>query len=334
MRMAPPERKRFNAFDLVELDTDGMLTRHGSRVHTADLAQHIPALIRTPPATTDIFVYVHGWRNTTEQALDGARALFGGIVERAAERAGQYPGLHRFQPYFVIVRWPSESDVLPDGYRRIRDRAHAMTSTGHAAHVLGALLGYVDAKRERPIGPGTMQTADGQYLHCIAHSFGGRMLAEAITWAAAPPEPPTMGWPWPSTHPFTVDTLVVFQMAAPPDVFTTHFTSLVDGDAPITGPVVLTRSTHDRALADWHRIPEGVAGIGAIGATDRPSITLHRVDEPYARADFGRVTNVDASWRFSGHSDIWHPESMHLVLSLASLSRPNGRPQSSGRTTE
>ncbi len=320
--MSPLERPRFNAFDLVELDTDGVLTRHGTRVDTADLAQHLPALIRTPPATTDIFVFVHGWRNSADQALDSARKLFGGIVDLHVEQAEQYPGLPRFQPYFVLVRWPSESEVLPEGYRRIRDRAHAMTSTGHAAQVLGTLLGYVDAKRERPIGPGTMQTADGQRLHCIAHSFGGRMLAEAITWAADPPEPPTMGWPWRSAHPFTVDTLVVFQMAAPPDVFATHFTSLVDGDAPITGPVVLTRSAHDRALADWHRIPEGVAGIGAVGATNCPSITLRQIEESYARTDFGRVTNVDASWRFSGHSDIWHPESMHLVLSLASLSRP------------
>lgn len=38
------------------------------------------------------------------------------------------------------------SGPFAGGYRRIRDRAHAMTNSGRAADVLGHLLGYLNQR--------------------------------------------------------------------------------------------------------------------------------------------------------------------------------------------
>lgn len=279
---------------------------------------------------TDIFVFVHGWRNRPEKASATARRLFSALWRASRGHADRYPGLDPFRPYFVAVRWDSWSGPFMRGYLRVRDRAHRMTTEGHAAHVLGALLGTLDAERRPPRGPATLRTAGGQYLHLVGHSFGCRLLGEAIRYAADPPAGPALEWPWGSRHPFTVDTFVGLQMAARPDMFATRFADLVTGEAPIRGPVVLTVSPHDRALSRWHRLAEdGWRGIGAVGATGAPTIRLRGPDEPYTTGEFARLTNVDAGGLFrrgrllppGAHSDIWYPETVHLLLSLADLRR-------------
>ncbi|BCJ56241.1 hypothetical protein Asp14428_77160 [Actinoplanes sp. NBRC 14428] len=261
--MSPDEEP--GRIDGIVLDEDGTLLHHGRRVPEEDLGLRLPDLVDVPEDTTDIYVYVHGWQTDREKAFGTAGALLRGLLDGHRRAPGRYPHLDPYVPHVVAVHWPSTSAPLPGGYRRIRDRAHAMTSTGHAAHVIGMLLGYLDAGRARPGGPDVLATAGGQYLHGVAHSFGGRMLGEAVTWAADPPEPPVMGRRWPSRHPFTADSLVVFQMAAPPRAFRDHFTALVDGEAPISGPVVVTMSGHDTALSAWHRRIEGCPGSGPPG---------------------------------------------------------------------
>lgn len=324
-----PAAESFAGFRIVDLDTDGVLVAYGGRVPPARVPERLASLARVPPHTTDIIVFVHGWQNSEDQALSAARRLFSATWELYRCQRDRYRALREFRPYFIAVRWPSTSSLLPSGYRRIRDRAHAMTDTGHAAHVIGALLGYLDNVRLRPRGPNVLHTASGQYLHCVGHSFGGRLLGEAITWAASPPQRPTLEWPWTSAFALAVDSFLVFQLAAPPQVFTDRFGSLVARRAPIVGPVVLTFSQHDRALSKWHRVMEGRPGIGAVGAAGFPQIRLRRLDEDYRVDEFAKVTNVDASWLFrrgrlklkGAHSDIWYPESAHLLLSLANLSR-------------
>lgn len=61
------------------------------------------------------------------------------------------------------------------------------------------------------------------------------------------------------------------------------------------------------------------------------SIRLRRAGVPYHHEDFDApIVNVDSTWRYrrgrfwrpeGAHSDIWHPESAHLLLSLAGLAR-------------
>jgi esterase/lipase superfamily enzyme len=324
-----PKDRTFGAFDIVRVDRDGRLLSDGVPVPPARVVAYLAERLAIPTLTTDIFLFVHGWRNSPGRASAASRRLFSAIWRQYQRTGPRYPALVGFRPYFISVQWPSQSNPFRRGYRRIRDRAHAMTTTGHAAHVLAALLGYLDVNRRRPYLAETLRTSGGQYLHCVGHSFGCRFLGEAIRQAADPPPPPTMWWPWPLDFPFAVDSFLGIQMAAPTTIFDGPFRALVDGRAPIVGPVALTVSRHDRALSTWHRIAEGGPGLGAVGATGWPTIPLHHLAQDYAVDEFAKLTNVDANWlyrhgrfAFSGaHSDIWYPETVHLLLSLADLSR-------------
>ncbi len=295
--------------------------------------QFLGKWLAVPKDATDIVVFVHGWRNTRATAERQARQFFDLLETRYEGGRSTYEGLGCWRGFYVVVRWPSMSSPLPSGYRRIRDRAHAMTTDGHAAQALGHLLGYLNAERQLPGGPPTLRTVTGQYLHCVGHSFGGRFMVEAVQ-AAAGDGPPVLGWDHHSAYPYTVDTLVVFQMAARPDVFADRFAPVLTS-APINGPIVLTHSRADRATGLWHRLAEGVHGIGHVGAlapVDQLADTvLHDLATPYRRSELNpRIVNVEAGHRFrrgrwwkpaGAHSDIWYPESAHLLLSLAELAR-------------
>lgn len=295
---------------------------------------------------TDVYVYVHGWQTAPPAAARRAAALLTRTRELHAAHPRRYPGLARaYRPWAVVVRWPSSSLPSLSGYRRIRDRAHAMSAPGlgHAPHVLAHLLGYLDARRPDPADPAVLANRNGQYLHLVGHSFGGRFLCEAVQWASAPDTPRVLGWSSPAVpgRPFTADSMVVFQMAAPRDAFDRLFPALFPSDgkpgAPLRGPLVLTHSRWDRATGFWHLRAEGSAGIGHSGAGTAPVPQFHTrllpPHEPYRLSALDhRLVNVDASLRFRGsartrlapagaHSDIDHAESAHLLLSLAELSR-------------
>ncbi|MEU7869211.1 hypothetical protein [Dactylosporangium sp. NPDC049140] len=327
MRTPLPPADDFDAFDRIRLDERGTLLHDDRPVPVGRAGALLEALVDLPPRTTDIFVFVHGWQNSRARADAASRRLFSAIWQLYREQPDRYPALEDFRPYFFSVQWPSQSLPTTAGYRRIRDRAHAMTTGGYAAHVVAALLGRLDHVRAAPRGPSTLRTADGQYLHCVGHSFGCRFLGEAIRQAADPPER-VLAWPWASAHDFAVDSFLGLQMAARPDVFQHRFRTLVDKSAPIAGPVALTVSPHDRALSTWHQLPEGGPGLGAAGAPGARTIALRPLAEDYTAAQFEKLTNVDAQWYFrrgpltlGAHSDIWYPETVHLLLSLAALSR-------------
>ncbi|MDG9716403.1 hypothetical protein [Streptomyces sp. DH24] len=295
---------------------------------------------------TDIYVYVHGWQTPPATAQRRATALLTRALDLRAAHPDRYPQLTRgYRPAVVVVRWPSSSLPSLGGYRRIRDRAHAMSAAGrgNAPHVLAHLLGYLDAQRCDPTAPPVLANRDGQYLHLVGHSFGGRFLCEAVQWAATPDAPRVLGWSTPALpgRPFTVDSMLIFQMAAPRDAFDRIFPSLfpsgAKSGAPLRGPLVLTHSRWDRATGFWHLRAEGSSGIGHTGAGAAPVPQFHTrllpVHEPYRPSTLDhRLVNVDASARFRGgtrtrlapagaHSDFDHPESAHLLLSLAALSR-------------
>lgn len=319
---------------VVDLGPDGRLlqdTAHCSRpVPDNRLDDHFAEELAPPDWATDLLVYVHGWQTTPESALTAVRRL----LALAAARYDhiRYPNLKPWRPWTVLVRWPSRSWPSLGGYRRIRDRAHAMSTEGHASLVVGRLLGYLDTHRTDPAAPPVLAGRDGQYLHLIGHSFGCRLLCEAVQWAADK-EPLTLGWstPEPPGRPFTVDSMLLLQMAAPRDAFATTFTAL--GEAPLRGPVVATYSQHDRATGFWHLRAEKRAGIGYAGIGTAPApvsaVRMLAVDEPYPLAALDhRFVSVDASGVFvrghgpaGAHSDHLRPESAHLLLSLADHSR-------------
>jgi hypothetical protein len=323
---------------VLELDQDGCFvdSDSGQRVEPVAVKAFLHNTLAVREGVTDIFVWVHGWQNDCQAAVRAADRLFGGIERRYAQNRDRYPQIRSLTGQYLVICWPSRSSILPSGYKKIRARSHAMTTNGYAEYSLAELLGYLDDQREPPSpATGTLQTAGGQYLHCIGHSFGGRFLAEAIS-AAATPSPRTLALLPPNEQfEFTVDNFLVFQMAARPDIFTSQLSALLT-DAPLQGPVCLTFSSADRATCRWHRLAEGEPGIGCHGACAEAgeiiTTRLRNVSDDYQPAELtARIVNIDASWRYragrwlnpaGAHSDFQHEESYHLLLSLMNFARP------------
>ncbi|MFH8988840.1 hypothetical protein [Streptomyces sp. NPDC017940] len=268
-------------------------------------------------------------QGTNPQGEGGPAA---GMVGPGVAGAGVASVGRGFVPWPVLVRWPSRSLPSLGGYRRIRDRAHAMGTHGHAARVIGQLLGCLDEQRGDPRTAPVLASRGGQYLHLVGHSFGCRFLCEAVQWAAAPPGG-TLGWstPAPPGQPFTVDSMLLLQMAAPRDAFAATFTALAG--APLRGPVVATYSRHDRATGFWHLRAERRAGIGYAGIGTAPApvsgIRMRDAAEAYPHDALDhRFVSVDAGEVFvrgrgpaGAHSDHLRPETAHLLLSLADHTR-------------
>ncbi|MBC2905907.1 alpha/beta hydrolase [Streptomyces cupreus] len=330
----------------IELDEQGRLVLPGAAtpVPVNRVADHLSRRLRIPSWATDVHVYVHGWQTPPDTATRTALRLLRQALDLYEAVPERYPGLKAgYRPWCVVVRWPSASKRTLGGYRMIRDRAHAMSAEGrgHAPYVIGHLLGYLDKERGAPKGPPVMAGRDGKYLHLMAHSFGGRFVCEAMQRAAE--RPPVLGWSMARDprRPFTVDSALIFQMAAPRDVFVHRFGTLFPTadhpGAPLRGPIALTHSRWDRATGFWHLRAEGAAGIGHSGVGVAPvpqfSTRLLPTDTVYPQEVLDhRLVNIDADWLYQGsrltrlhpsgaHSDFLHPESAHLLLTLAERSR-------------
>ncbi|MFI7368074.1 hypothetical protein ACIBO4_38630 [Streptomyces sp. NPDC050149] len=337
------------AIEAIDLDESGWLldADTGEPVPEHRLRAYFTERIAPPAWATDILVYVHGWQTSPSSAQRAAERLLALVHSTRAAAPTRYPalGTENFSPWCVVVRWPSSSLVTPAGYRRIRDRAHAMGAReggGHAAHVLGRLLGYLDVERADPAAAPVLANRDGQYLHLVGHSFGCRFLCEAVQWAADAQLGDTLGWnaaDHSPSRPFSADSMLLFQMAARRDAFLSLFPWILPSEthdgAPLRGPVVATYSRHDRATGFWHLRAERQSGIGhsGIGPAPGPMFTtrLLPVNERYPHSALDhRFVNVDASDVYvrgrrlspaGAHSDHLHPESAHLLLTLADYSR-------------
>lgn len=319
---------------VIDFDVDGDLVDPATGEPVGrDIGGFLRRHVIIAPDVTDIVVFVHGWRNNSRTALSRA-TKFMTLVENTYSDT-RYPRLRHWNPHHLVVRWPSTSSPFTSGYRRIRDRAHLMSTSGRAPAVLAHLLGYLNAERRRPGGAeGTLRTRSGQYLHLVGHSFGCRFLAEAIQWAADA-RPDVLGWNRADPrYPWAADTVLLLQMALPHDDLASAFPRLIH-NSPVNGPVVLTHSTADRALGLWHQLGEGERAVGYQGVTEPAghitSTRLRSLHEDYTPADFSTpLVNVDANGHFrkgrvwspaGAHADIFHPETAHLLLSLAQLAR-------------
>jgi hypothetical protein len=307
-------------------------TAGGLRPVPADrLLDHFAEELTPPGWATDLVVYAHGWRTPPEDARAMAEGLLALAADQYACRQALYPGLPEWRPWAVLLCWPSGKRRGMGQYRKMRDRAHDLSTDGHAGQVIGQLLGYLDALRADPAAPEVLANREGQHLHLVGHSLGCRVLCEAVGWATE--GPPTLGWstPRPPDRPFTADSMLLFQMAAPRDAFETVFTEL--DEAPVHGPVVATWALADRATGFWHVRAEKQPGVGYAGIGTAPApvsgIRMRGPDEPYPHDVLDhRFVSVDASKVFvrrrgwsGAHSDHVRPESAHLLLSLADHAR-------------
>jgi hypothetical protein len=323
-------------YQVLELNKRGQFIdpyRDSQPVPWHDLPHFLRQAVVVPPDVTDVFVWVHGWRNNDAlRASALADRVFGGVERLYHHQPDLYPELTRFKGAHILVRWPSWSAPTFHGYAAIRNRAHQMTEQGHASRVLASLLGYLDAQRVGRPGRDMLRMPSGQYLHCVGHSFGGRFLAQAIIDAANPVTATLPLLPRNRHHQFTVDNLLVFQMAARPDIFGHRLQQLL-GRAPLQGPVCLTFSRRDHATCLLHRVAERRPGIGCIGAREPrekiKTLKLRPAASPYTTEELAApIVNVDATWRFQrlrppdgAHSDFGYQESCHLLLTLANFAR-------------
>lgn len=353
-----PSGRDFNDFSLLEMNERGMYIERSPEdpdqvreITPAQLAGYLKESVLLPNGLTDIFVWVHGWRNDYETAVQNGQRLFNGIGHVWKKQASRYTNIRSFVPGFVAVHWPSMSNPTPGGYSTIRDRAHTMTESGCAEYVLASLLGYLEENRKtapRAADIGTLKAKAGYYVHCVGHSFGGRFLGQAIS-AAAEPSAATLSLLRQTTgavgtlsllgrgegFDFTVDSLLVFQMAAPNDIFGNRFNILLR-KAPLSGPICLTYTEYDTANCFWHEQMEGRQAAGCTGAKqpdgEISDLTLKKLTADYTEAEFlsRPIVNVDARWAynyenllsFSGaHSDFWYEESIHLLLAMVNAVR-------------
>lgn len=317
-------------FSFLRMNKLGQYLDTTGPVDDASLARFFDKRIVLPPKVTDVFIWVHGWQNDEMRALTSARTMFFELDHRIRCGTSMYPRIGEFVPAYIAVHWPSVSTPGPIGYRTMRNRANQMTTRGTAEFLLASLLGYLNATNHRSAGAAVLRAQAGFFVHCLGHSFGGRFLAAAIKAAATPTErihKVLSAVKRDTAYQFTVDSLCVLQMAAPASAFYSEFISLLD-ESPLSGPIVLTHTRHDRALCVWHSLVEGQAGIGCKGATS-PSTRIGFAvmldpGTPYPGDAFAKdITNVDASGvfcadeRFVGaHSDIWHQETFHLIASV------------------
>lgn len=351
MKRVLPKGLAFKDFIFLEMNEQGMYIERVAEV--ADyireitpnrLPSYLDSYIILPDEVTDVFVWVHGWNNDSTFAITSARRLFNGIVHVWETQGKRYKDIQKFVPAFIAIHWPSSGH-----YATMRDRAHAMTENGCAEYVLASLLGYLDSHRSASpaTAAGIMQSRAGFYVHCIGHSFGGRFLSQAIMAAAEPShealelleQTPEDGGTLSfirgaDAFDFTVDSLLVYQMAAPSEIFSDRFRALLT-KAPLRGPICLTYSEHDRANCLWHKTAEGRSAVGCVGATApkgmMQSIKLKNLDEDYTYSDFfsQSILNINASWAYKGgtfsmggaHSDFWYEESIHLLLSMVDAAR-------------
>jgi hypothetical protein len=332
------EDKSFNDYSFLEMNAAGQFV-DGKKVITArHLTKHFKTRMQIKPGTTDVFIWVHGWRNKRKHAISNSRTLFPAILDVQQRKKKLYRRIKQFQPQFVSVHWPSDSTVLFGGYQKIRDRAAKMTDSGEAEYFLARLLGYLeDLNSEAPPDNRKLLAArDGFFVHCIGHSFGGRFLTAAVR-ASAHPTPKTKKLS--ARRPkfaYTIDSFLIFQMAAPAASFGGELEQLAT-EAPIaegSGRIVLTHSSRDAANCGWHRKMEGEEAIGCHGALEPSklisSCTFRKLDQTYTARDFRkRIVNVDASRAFTkgsqlgagAHSDYWYEDSVHLILTLADRAR-------------
>jgi hypothetical protein len=337
------ESPDFSSYSFLELNEKGRFIDRrpdGTKfeVDSNCLYAYFQRLIRLPAGVTDVFVWVHGWQTTEASAQQTARRLFNGIEEESVASLSKYPGLRPFVPWFVAVHWPSKSSLFPAGYQRIRDRAAAMTFDGEAEFFVAALLGYLDKANARDNNSRVLRARGGYRVHCIGHSFGGRFLAAAILAAVSPHSPRTLSLRgqalnrWllsrqrPDRFAYNVDSVLVFQMAAPHRAFRNEMKALAE-EAPICGPIVLTFSQHDTANCLWHSLAEREPAIGCCGLSE-PSALIE--NQPFGDLSHryifnAAIVNVDAGNAFmacgridGAHSNFWYRESIHLLLSLAS----------------
>lgn len=112
----------------------------------------------------DILIYIHGFANTFENALQRAAQL------RQAYLIDRGDGSEPYEPHTFAFSWPANGRIQP-AWEYFSDRDDAAASGVAMARALQRLLDFLD-DRDEPCR---------QRLHLVAHSMGNWALRHAVT---------------------------------------------------------------------------------------------------------------------------------------------------------
>ncbi len=313
----------------------------------------IERMADTKNAVTDVFLIVHGWQGDVNAAIEQydrwVRAMVAMAIDR--ERAeNRRPG---FSPLIVGLHWPSLpwgdeeipgdigrtiSDVLLAPLRQLsfwkmKDRARRFGETG-ARRLLADLQSATQVVTR---------------FHLMGHSFGCIVACGAVTGVNGITATDALARPVDSL--FLVQgalSLWAFAADIPYEPGAAGYFHGIIRDHRVSGPIVTTRSSHDRAIGVFYpgaaaikqqvelrqtRLPK-YGGAGSFGLQGLPEMTEDLSVRP-ATASYafepGRIYNIDASEiiRAGGgaagaHTDIAHPEIAHIFWEAA-VPRESGR---------
>jgi hypothetical protein len=169
------------------------------------------------------------------------------------------------------------------------------------------------------------------HVHLAGHSFGGRLVTAAADGPSGKPS-------------IVFDTMTLLQAAFSQNGFAVKFDGARNGAFrsvvsahKISGPIIITHSTHDRAVGVAYPLASRIAGqdasaigdasdrfggMGSNGAQHTPESvdeTLKPVGGAYTFAK-GKVYNLDADAIIEDHSDICHDEVAFALLKAVAVS--------------
>jgi hypothetical protein len=209
---------------------------------------------------------------------------------------------------------------------------------GAVAHLLNYTTYYVMKERAGTVGRTGVNAVLKQIrdnhpqlkLHLVGHSFGGRLVTAAADGPASQP-------------PVRPSTMTLLQAAFSHNGFALHFDGVHDGffrsvvtGRKISGPILITCSSQDRAVGIAYPIASRLSGVMAAALGDRndpfggigrngAQKTPEAVDgDLLARGrDYklagGKLYNLNADKLITGHSDICRDDISTVLLTAVSV---------------
>jgi hypothetical protein len=338
-----------------QMSSGELVQRYAERIADTDRAKR--ALETILAASDDDQVAAQPANKELPPYLEMAYQALFGEAGLGLDGATAAPGSDQqtFTPALTISEWTSAA-----GQAQPEPAAQTgLLSDGFLSNVRDALLMPVRQlsfwamkQRARHVGEAGVHTllielqenAPDARFHLMGHSFGCIVVSAAISGPLGPDAMPTR-LPRPVHSLFLVQgalSLWSFAESIPfPPRVPGYFRPVEAAPALVSGPIVTTRSTFDRAVGTFfplaaklghdrllgEELPEfgGVGAFGIQGTAARTTydLVILNADAQYG-FDAGSIYNIDASTVIchgdgpsGAHSDIAHPEIAHLFWQAA-----------------
>ena len=307
----PCESTGSRFFYPVEFDADGNIL-YEDQLRAAKIATKTPR---------DIIIFVHGWDKTAGSAERDyqdflCRLYWRGVDDRyLAEDQAVIIGV--FWPSTILRNYEDFPLIKPFSYYVIRKRADKLAVKGIQKRLLPAILDTANRDHE-------------MRLHIIGHSFGARMLIEAVSDYFAKSILDELH------HYFSSVNFVLLLPAIEPGIENSHAYQVILEIGQLLGKedefshmkperLRIFNIYSERDWANHFLFPLSEAfnfkmPYCSIGACGEPSAPVLTVDEAGTISDWkpniGRIWNVKADSIISSHSDIYKGRIAGLIWRL------------------